>query len=305
MRITTARKALTLAAGLLAAAAASGAAGAAQHGPWSAAQPVATVNSPAAEGCPIESPDGTQLFIMSTREAPGDQDIWVASRSDTSSAFGTPTKLPAPVNSDANDFCPTPLRGKGLLFVSNRGGTDVYGTAACGAGDIYFTRLSPATGRWSPPRNLGCVADGGPNGPGTEFGPSLVETAAGTHLYFSSGGDMGSNTQDVYVSARRADGSFGPPAKVNELSTPFDDAMPNIRKDGLEMVLTSNRPGVTSHGAFDIWSSSRASVTDPWGPPVNLGPAVNTAAAETRPSLSWRADRLYFGRSGEIFVSTR
>ena len=79
--------------------------------------------------------------------------------------------------------------------------------------------------------------------------------------------------------------------------------MPNVRKDGLEMVFTSTRTG--GLGAFDIWSSSRASVSEPWGAPVNLGASVNTAAGETRPSMSWRADRLYFGRAGDIFVSTR
>lgn len=297
------RHALPLAAALLAAVAAAGAADAVQQGPWQAAQPVVEVNGPATEGCPIESPDGTQLFIMSTRGAGGDQDIWVASRDDTDQPFGAPEELPAPVNSSANDFCPTPLRGKWLLFVSDRGGVDAHGTTACGAGDIYLTRRSPATGDWSAPRNLGCVADGGPNGPGSEFGPSLVETDAGTQLYFSSGGAMGSHTQDIYVSNRRADGTFGARTLVAALATANDDAMPNIRKDGLEMVFTSNRPG--GFGAFDIWSASRADASDDWGTPVNLGAAVNGAGPETRPSLSWQADRLYFGRSGEIHVSTR
>ena len=68
------------------------------------------------------------------------------SRDDTDEPFGAPEELPAPVNSPANDYCPTPLRGKWLLFVSDRGGVDGYGTTACGAGDIYLTRRSPATG---------------------------------------------------------------------------------------------------------------------------------------------------------------
>lgn len=297
------RHALPLAAGLAVALTAAGAAGAAQHGPWQQATPVTAVNSPSTEGCPSESPDGKHLFIMSTRGAGGDQDIWVASRDDTDGPFGAPEELPAPVNSAANDFCPTPLRGKALLFVSDRGGVDAYGNTACGAGDIYHTRLSPATGQWSAPRNLGCVSNGGPNGPGSEFGPSLVETDAGEQLYFSSGGAMGSNTQDIYVSNRRADGSFGTRALVTALATASDDAMPNVRKDGLEMVFTSNRAG--GLGAFDIWTSSRSSVHADWGTAVNLGDAVNSAGAETRPFLSWRADRLYFGRAGEILVSTR
>ena len=120
-----------------------------KYGDWQTAAPVTGLNSAATEGCPIESPDGTQLFVMSTRGAGGDQDIWVASRDDTDEPFGAPEELPAPVNSPANDYCPTPLRGKWLLFVSDRGGVDGYGTTACGAGDIYLTRRSPATGRWA------------------------------------------------------------------------------------------------------------------------------------------------------------
>jgi hypothetical protein len=214
---------------------------------------------------------------------------------------GAAEKLPAPVNSDAQEFCPTPLRGKALLFVSTRGGTDAYGTVACGAGDIYLTRRSPATGLWSEPRNLGC-APNGPNGPGTEYGPSLVETAAGVQLYFSTGGAMGSGTQDIQVSRRMADGSFGSPQPVSELNTGTDDAMPNVRKDGLEVVFTSTR-GLGA-GSFDVWTSTRASVFDPWPQPVNVA-AVNTAASETRPSLSWDGERLYLGRSGDIQVSHR
>ena len=269
---------------------------------WGDAVPVTGVNDPvAADGCPIESPDGLSLYIASTRR--GDpNDIWVATRDSQDADFGSPVILPPPVNSNAADFCPTPLHGNQLLFVSTRGGVDANGTAACGGGDIYLTRRSPATGEWTEPMNLGC-APNGPNGPGTEFGPSLVETDAGTLLYFSSGGPMGSNTQDIYVSAQSADGGFGAPQPVAELNTDFDDVMPNVSKSGLEIVLASNRPG--GAGAFDIYSSTRETTSDPWSSPVNLGSAVNTGAPETRPSLSWDGERLYFGRAGEIYVSSR
>jgi hypothetical protein len=186
--------------------------------------------------------------------------------------------------------------------VSTRGGTDAYGTAACGGGDIYLTRHSPATGEWEAPRNLGC-APGGPNGPGTEYGPSLLTADSGTWLYFSSGGAVGTNTQDIYASRQRGDGSFGPREAVTELNSAYDDAMPNVTKDGREIVFTSNRPG--GAGAFDIWSSTRSDVLDPWSAPVNLPATVNTAAPETRPSLSWDGERLYFGRAGDIYVSHR
>jgi hypothetical protein len=54
-----------------------------------------------------------------------------------------------------------------------------------------------------------------------------------------------------------------------------------------------------------VYLSRRASTAEPWSLPVNLGPNVNTAAAETRPSLSADLNRLYFGRLGDIWMTTR
>ena len=274
-----------------------------QLGPWRAATPVAAVNGPATEGCPIESPDGDSLYLMSTRGAGGDQDIWLASRAEGDDEFGAPEMLPAPVNSDANDFCPTPLRGGWLLFVSTRGGTDAFGQDACGGGDMYLTRRSPATGAWLAPRNLGCTWGGGPNGAGTEYGPTVVETDTRRLLLFSSGEALGSNTQDIFVSSELGEWTFGVPERVAALNSDNDDVMPNISKNGREIVFASTRPG--GAGAFDLWSSTRASIDAPWSTPTNLGPAVNGPGPETRPSLSWDGSRLYFGRAGEIYVSRR
>jgi hypothetical protein len=269
---------------------------------WGPAALEVGINSPQADGCPIESPNGLSLFIASTRPgaiggATDANDIWVAQRASKDAAWSSPVHLPEPVNSVAADFCPTPLAGKGLLFVSARA---VPG--ACGAGDMYLTRDHPVRG-WQTPVNLGCAATGaGPNSAGGEFSPSLVETAEGTLLYFSSPGTGG--LQDVYVSQMRPDGTFAPGTAVAELNTAgFNDQMPNVSRDGLEMVFASDRTG--GAGMFDIYVATRPTTADPWSNPVNLGPAVNTTAAETRPSLSGDGERLHFGRLGDIWVSTR
>ena len=60
-----------------------------------------------------------------------------------------------------------------------------------------------------------------------------------------------------------------------------------------------------------MYVSTRDAFGDAWSTPVNLGTAVNTAAGETRPSLSWDAQMLYFGRApgpegmSDIYVATR
>ncbi len=114
---------------------------AAPAGPWSTGQKIDEIagNSPelntaSLDGCPILSPDGRQLYLASNRpERPGDStpdlNIWVATRGSVDEPFGAPEKLPAPINSGANDFCPTPLRGGKLLFMSNRSTAE-----SCGQG---------------------------------------------------------------------------------------------------------------------------------------------------------------------------
>ena len=76
----------------------------------------------------------------------GGLDIWVSHRPNTHAPWGAPENLGAPVNSETDDFCPTPVAGGKLFFVSAR-------TGGCGLGDIYVTKRSGGT--WAAPTNLG------------------------------------------------------------------------------------------------------------------------------------------------------
>jgi hypothetical protein len=288
------------------------AAHAASFSAWGTAQKIdeiggnnSELNTPFQDGCPIQSPDGLSLYIATTRprfagDTRTDLDIWVARRASVGAPWGAPVNLGEPVNSTADDFCPTPVRGKGLFFVSRR-----TTAASCGLGDIYFTRHNRA-GEWKQPRHFAC-APAGPNSALDEQGPSYVE-ADGSFLYFSRSSAIVAG--DIYVSEKRLDGSFGPATAVADLNdASANDIQPNVRKDGLEVVFSSNRSGTL--GGQDIWVATRANAGDPWSAPVNLGSSVNTGASESRPSLSWDALTLLFGRTpgpegiGDVYVSTR
>lgn len=277
-------------------------------GPWQPAHSVdplrtAGVNTPKNDGCPIEAPDAHRLFFASDRD--GTLDIYVAFLEDGRWTVGE--KLPAPVNTDnASEFCPTPLPGNQLLFVSTRANN--CGGAANNA-DIYYTRLNPSTGQWVEPQPLTCDVNSGTE----EFSPSLVEAEGRTILYFSSNRDTGiAGRHKIYSSELREDGTWSPAQPVAELNSDLShsDARPNVRKDGLEIVFDSTRAG----GGPQIYTATRTSVFDQWSNVTRLDQNVNVGSSQTRPTLSRDGTRLYFGTNGanqpgdtggDIFVSTR
>jgi Tol biopolymer transport system component len=292
---------LSLVAGVVAGAAlaASG-----DYGSWSQAFRVESIpgtdpgfNGASLDGCPFVSRDGKTFYMASNRPGGlGGIDIWVSKRASVDDPWGAPANVGAPVNSEANDFCPTISRdGHLFYFVSNRAG-------GCGGDDIYTTRLR-ADG-WDPVENLGCEVNSSAN----EASPfPLPERADGPVLYFSSTRSGGG---DLFRSESHG-GIFGPAESFAGVNSPTaNDGQPNLRRDGLELFFFSTRPG--GLGMQDLYSATRASVREPWSTPVNLGPLVNSAAPDTRPSLSWDGTTLYFGsgRAGgegdsDHYVTTR
>ena len=293
--------ALTLIAGVVSAAAlaASG-----DYGPWSTAVRVESLpgthpdfNGASLDGCPFVSRDGKTFYMASNRPGgSGGIDIWVSTRASADDPWGAPVNVGPPVNSSANDFCPTISRdGHRFYFVSNRPG-------GCGGDDIYTTRLR-ANG-WDPVANLGCDVNTAAN----EASPfPLPQSTTGPVLYFSS---TVSGAGDLYLSEWKG-GAFHGRELVPGVNTASVEGQPNVRRDGLELFFFSNRPGSLGN---DIYSASRGSTGDDWATPVNLGPAVNgvTPSSETRPSLSWDGTTLYFGsnRAGgdgdaDHYVTTR
>ena len=91
-----------------------------------------------------------------------------------------------------------------------------------------------------------------------------------------------------------ADFTFGPAQNLGPTlnTTSADGGGGTTSAGGLELYFCSDRPG--GSGATDICVSKRQSVKDPWGPPANLGPMVNSPYSEDYPSLSSDGLTLYF-----------
>src|SRR6266404_1324842 len=80
------------------------------------------------------------------------------------------------------------------------------------------------------------------------------------------------------------------PAPVNTAAG--DEQAPFISKDGLSLYFACATCG--GLGNNDIYVSRRSSITEPWGPPQNLGAPINTSFNDGNPALSADGLRLYF-----------
>jgi hypothetical protein len=276
------------------------------YGPWGTPVNLGpVVNSPYNDFHPAISKDGLSLYISSDRPGGlGRVDIWVSQRASIDDPWGAPHNLGPNINSSGSDGAPSlSTDGHRLYFHST-------GRGGCGGADLFVSRRQDTRDDfgWEPAENLGCVV----NSPFNDNGPNIFEDEATgvTTLYFNSPRPDGLGLEDIYASTLQADGRFGQGVLVRELSSPFRDTRTAIRRDGLEIFLSTGRPGGV--GSEDIWVATRATTLDPWLAPVPLGPVVNSPYFDGGPALSFDGTELYFmserpgGFGGrDLYVSTR
>ena len=163
-----------------------------------------------------------------------------------------------------------------------------------------------------PPLRLGTPINLGPpiNTPGFDGGPSL--SADGLTLYVASDRPGGAGRDDLWVSSRKTTrDAWQIPVNLGAtINSAEGDASPSISADGLELYFDSGRSG--GQGSGDIWVTTRASTSDAWGTPRNLGPTVNSSSADSVPKLSSDGLSLFFAsaRPGglgmrDVWVATR
>jgi hypothetical protein len=259
---------------------------------------------------PAISSDGLSLYFSSNRPGglPDTGPLWVSQRASVDDPWGEPLELGPAVNDPSSPLTSAPNLSRDqhwLFFFSNRPGG--YG------GDDNWASYRPDTHddfAWQPPINLGP----GVNTQYDDAGPTYFEDEAtgSTTLCFNSNRPDGLGDYDIYASALRGFARFGPAVPVPELNSPNRDTRMAIRSDGLEMFLTSNRPGGLGSG-LNIWVSTRASTLDPWSTPVNLDSPINLEGFnDGAPALSSDGNTMFFysNRPGgfgvnDLWMSTR
>ncbi|HEU4747512.1 MAG TPA: hypothetical protein VFS56_03360 [Gemmatimonadaceae bacterium] len=243
------------------------------------------VNSDLADQSPETTKDGLSLYFA-RGVTNTNFDIWVSERASPDRPWELAQPLGSVINTDRTEFAPEiSVDGHRMFFNSNR-------TGGFGGQDLYVSRRRDKLDNfsWGTPVNLGAAVNTSAN----EVAPLLFEDeVTGTALlYFASNRAGGPGGNDVYVSTLLPDETFGPPVLVTELSTPFDDTPNDMRRDGLEMFIASNRQGTI--GQLDLWVSVRVGTSDPWSTPVNLGSVVNSTFREGGAAISWDGTTLYF-----------
>lgn len=280
----------------------------AQYGPWSSPVNLGSiVNSTGNDQAPVISPDGLSLYFGSQRPGGfGGMDIYVSQRASADAPWGPPQNLGPNINTPYMDNGPVLSRdGHRLFFQSNRPG-------GAGGNDLYVSRRHNKRDDfgWQTAENLGS----GVNSFANEVKPEYFEDDATgvTYLYFRSDRPGGLGESDIYVSTLQPDETFGPAVLVEEFSSIYGDFSVTLRRDGLEAIVSSNRDDLGKLGGSDLWVLSRASTTDPWSSPTNLGADVSSPSEEVAATLSFDGTALYFfsNRPGtlggfDLYVSTR
>jgi hypothetical protein len=268
----------------------------------------ATINSSFNETAATLAKDGLSLYFSSNRpcgegDVVVDLNIWVAHRSSPDAPWNPPECLEINVDGFEDSAAAFSRDGHWMFFVSDRPGG--LGTSGPNGRDLWVSWRSQVHDDhgWAEPVNGGPAINSGV----ADAGPTFFENEGREwpQLLFTSNR---SGTFDIWVSDVFGGGQFGPPTRVNELSTnDLVEARPSIRHDGLEVFFFRGAGTVA-----DIYAASRPDPGAPWSAPVNLGVPVNTAVSDQQPAISADRQTLFFtsDRQGpvgnlDIWVSTR
>ncbi|MBS1804413.1 MAG: PD40 domain-containing protein [Acidobacteria bacterium] len=319
-------------------------------GPWQSPSNLGSViNSPCNEMHPTISKDSLNLIFSSNR--PFDHKpasaadclpalhLWGSQRAAVNDSWSAPRPLPInmPSTSTYEDHAPNlSTDGHWLIFHSQRPGDS--DNPSCNGGgyrELWASHRHDSGDvlDWETPINLGCTL----NAPfADDAGPNIWQDPATglINLYFTRdltplgpGTDTAGNGFDVYVSTCTADISscirrnlWNAAAFEANLSSPARDTRTGIRRrDGLEMLITTNRAG--SVGNLDLWVATKATAQDAWSTPIDLnldntnkgGAALpDTTSNDGGAVLSWDGETMFFysnragGQGGnDLYITAR
>ena len=202
-----------------------------ENGAWSQPE-VASFSGQYQDADPYITADGKHFYFISDRPVkPGDErqshhDIWGMDKTDT--GWSTPRHLPAPINTDGDEYYPIALKNGTLYFGSERKGCN-------GPCDIY--RAVPQKDGSYSVENLGVP----------------INTAAGEYEAFVTEDEQlmllavikrpdSVGEFDLYLSRKQADGNWSEPTNLGpEINSTARELSPKLSPDGKYLVWMSTR----------------------------------------------------------------
>ncbi len=238
------------------------------------------------EGPSFITADGLEMYISyHNRPGYGNWSIWVSMRETVNDDWGAPVNLGSPVNLGQSNQAPyISADGLELYFNSyNRSG-------GYGLWDLWLTTRATKDDPWGIPENLGPTV----NSSAWDIAPSI--SSDGLELYFSSNRSGGYGSDDIWVSRRATKNDpWEQPTNLGPVVNSSASEVGRLSSDGLLLFFADSRlfrPG--GFGNIDMWITKRASISESWGVPVNLGPIVNSPSHDNASGISPDGSTLYF-----------
>ncbi len=251
------------------------------------------VLDPAIESIECFSYDGLEIYISSyNREGGyGEHDLWVLKRASINEDWGPPENLGPTVNSPNPDgFASISADGLTLYFDSNCPG-------GYGGWDIYITTRATKNDPWGD----AVVAPKPINRTGNAADLEPWISPDGLEIYFTADRAGGYGNMDIWVARRTTEAAqWKTPVNLGPVvNSEYQEQYLSLSPDGLLLLFCdwcglSDTPRPGGCGGGDMWMSRRATASDPWQTPVNLGPTVNTPGFEYAPRISADGSMLHF-----------
>ncbi|HUS32269.1 MAG TPA: hypothetical protein VMZ53_27400 [Kofleriaceae bacterium] len=258
--------------------------------PFGSGTPVAELNSPQHDNFVWLTSDELTAYLSSQRTGGlGGYDIYVATRTSKTAAFGTPQLL-STANTAMDESRPS-LSSDGLTL---------YAAQAQSNGQFKIvsatrTSTTAAFGAFSLVVDLNTTS--------VDIYDADPELAANGTAYFSS--TRGGNA-DLYAATKNGTGFNGPlPVSASDIASPSFDGCVVISPDELTIFFCSNRTG--GAGAFDMYMSQRSSVAVAF-PAVTRLATLSSASNEQPSWISADGCLLYYSTGttqNDIYVAQR
>ncbi|MCS6818986.1 MAG: OmpA family protein, partial [Chitinophagales bacterium] len=200
-------------------------------------------------------------------------------------------------NSDASDFGVSFYRDNSIIFSSNRGQSAYIGRTDRWTERKFYDLYVSNGGKVSLLAESGVINKKYHEGPAT-FSKGFGEMIFTRSNYLKKVGRSKEGIVKLKLFSSKYDSikrKYSKPVELPFNSSEYSVAHPSLSPDGTRLFFISDMPG--GYGETDIYVSLKEA--NGWGPPINLGPKINTPGREMFPFIT--ADgTLFFASDSRI-----